>query len=44
MYGHKIPTLECYQEFLMITLRGASFNNAETALKNLTTSAETLQS
>jgi hypothetical protein len=43
MYNHSIPVLECYEEFLMITLRGALYINVETALKNVTT-AETLQS
>lgn len=44
MYDHSVPVLECYEEFLMITLRGALWINVETALKNLTTSAEILQS
>lgn len=44
MYDHSVPVLECYEEFLMITLRGALCINVETVLKNLTTSAETLQS
>jgi hypothetical protein len=44
MYDHRIPILEYYEVFLTITLREASCINVETALKNLTTSAQTLQS